>query len=57
MSGRWSEVNAEHEIRYTGDERFCVIMMSKTAGVAERLYRLVVRVSGSNIRVLVGKIT
>jgi hypothetical protein len=37
-NGRWSELSAEHKVRYTGDERLLVITMSKTSGVAEVLY-------------------
>ena len=32
-----------HEIRYTGIERFLFITMSRTSGVTEGLYGLVVR--------------
>ena len=49
-TGRWSERSAEHEVRYTGNERFLVITMSKTSGVAEGLYGLVVGESGPKIR-------
>ena len=49
-TGRGSELSAEHEVRYTGNERFLVIMMSKTSGVAERLYGLAVGVSDPKIR-------
>jgi len=49
-NGRWSELSAEHEVRYTGDVRFLVITMSKTSGVAKGLYGLVVGVSGPKIR-------
>ena len=31
-TGTWSELRAEHEVRYTGLERFLVITMSKTSG-------------------------
>ena len=47
---RWSELSAEHEVRYTGDDSFLVITMSKTSGVAEGLYGLVVVVSSPKIR-------
>jgi hypothetical protein len=43
---RWSELSAEHEIRYTGDVRLLVITMSKTSGVAKGI----VWVSGWCIR-------
>jgi len=48
-TGRWSEFSAEHEVRYTGNKRSLVITMSKTSGVAEGLYGLVVGVSGPKI--------
>jgi hypothetical protein len=48
--GRWSELRAEHEVRYTGVDKFLVITMSKTSGVAEGLYGMVVGTSGTNIR-------
>ena len=41
-TGRWSELSGEHEVRVTA--------MSKTSGVAEGLYGLVVCVSGPKIR-------
>jgi len=34
-TGRWSELRAEHEVRYTGDVRFWVITISKISGVAK----------------------
>jgi hypothetical protein len=34
-TGRWSGLRAEHEVRYTGVERFLVFTMSKTSGMAE----------------------
>ena len=46
-TGRWSQLRAEHVVRYTCIERFLVITMSKTSGVAEGLYGLVV---GSLVR-------
>ena len=49
-TGRWSELSAQHEVRYTGVERFFVIKMSKTLWVAEGLYGLVVWVSIPKIR-------
>jgi len=49
-TGRWSELSAEHEVRYTGNERFLVITISKTSGVVDGLYELVVGKSGSKIR-------
>ena len=48
-TGRWSELSAEHEIRYTGNGSSSTITISKTSGVAEKLYGLVVGVSGPKI--------
>jgi len=48
-TGRWSELRAEHEVRYTGVERFLVITMSKTTRVAEGFNRLVVGAFGPKI--------
>jgi hypothetical protein len=45
-TGRWSELSEEHEVRYTGNGRSFVNAMSKTSEVSERLYGLVVGVSG-----------
>ena len=39
---RWTELSAEHEVRYTGIERFLVMTMSRTSGVTDGLYGLVV---------------
>jgi hypothetical protein len=49
-TGSWSELSAEHEVRYIGKVRFLVTTMSKTSGVAKGLYGLVVGVSGPKIR-------
>ena len=49
-TGRWSELSADHKVRYTGNAKSFVTAMSKTSGVAEGLYGLVVRVSGPKIR-------
>jgi len=49
-TGRWSELSAENEVRYTGDVKFLVLTMSKTSGVAEGLHSLVVGESGPKIR-------
>ena len=49
-TGRWSELSAEHEVRYTGNVRSFVTAKSKKSGVAEGLYLLVVGVSGPKIR-------
>ena len=46
----WSELSAEHEVRYTGNDRLLVMTMSKTSGVTEGLYGLVVGKNGQNIR-------
>ena len=50
ITGRWSELSAEHEVRYTGIGRFLVIAMSRTSGVTDGLYGLVVGESGPKIR-------
>ena len=34
-TGRWSELSAEHEVRYTGNGSSFTIAMSKTSGVKE----------------------
>jgi len=39
-TGRWPELSAEHEVRYTGIERFLVIAMSRITGVNEGVYGL-----------------
>ena len=49
ITGRWSELSAEHEIRYIG-EGSLVITVSKTSEVAEGLYGLVNGVSGPKIK-------
>ena len=49
-TGRWSELSAEHEVKYTGDESFLVITMSKESEVAKGLHELVVGVSVPKIR-------
>jgi hypothetical protein len=49
-TGRWSKLSAEHEVRYTGNGRSFVTAMSKTSGVAEGLYELVVGEFGPKIR-------
>jgi len=49
-TGRWSKLAAEHEVRYTGNESFFVITMSRTLVVTELLYALVVEESGPKIR-------
>jgi len=49
-TGRWSELSAEHEFRYTGNGRSFTITISKTSGVAEDLCGLVIGVSGPKIR-------
>jgi hypothetical protein len=36
-TGRWYELSAEYDMRYTGNGRFFVITISKTSGVAKRL--------------------
>jgi hypothetical protein len=47
---RWSELSAEHEVRYTRKGRSFVTSMSKTSGVAKVFYGLVVGVSDSKMR-------
>ena len=49
-TGRWSELSAEHEVRFTGKGRSFVIAIAKTSGMAEGLYALMVGVSGAQIR-------
>jgi hypothetical protein len=49
-TGRWSELSAEDEVRYTGNERLRVNTMSKASGVTVGLYGLVVGVFGPKIR-------
>jgi len=48
-TGSWSELSAEHEVRYTDKVRFLVITMSKKSGVAKGLHGFVVGVSGPNM--------
>ena len=48
-TGRWSELSAEHEVRYIGYEGFLDITMYRTSGVTEGLYGLVVADSGPKI--------
>jgi hypothetical protein len=33
ITGSWSELSTEHEVRYTGIDRFWVNTISKTSGV------------------------
>jgi hypothetical protein len=47
---RLCELSLQYNIRYTWDVRFLDITMSKTSGVAEELYGLLVGVSGPKIR-------
>ena len=49
-TGKWSELSAEHEVRYTGNERFLVITMSRISEVTEGFYGLVDGESGQKIR-------
>jgi hypothetical protein len=49
-TGRWPELSAEHDVRYTGNERFLVIAMSRTSVETEELYGLVVGESSPKIR-------
>ena len=45
-TGRCPELSAEHEVRYTGIERFLVSTTPKTSGIAGVLHGLVVGDSG-----------
>ena len=47
---RWSEISAEHKVRYSVVEMFLVITMSKTSEMVVGFYCLVVGVSGPKIR-------
>jgi len=49
-TGRWSNLSAEHEVRYTGNDMLLVITMSRTSGVTEEMYGLVVGEPGLKIR-------
>jgi hypothetical protein len=49
-TGRWSELSAEHEVRYTGNGISFTITISKTSGGAGELYGLVEVLSGPKIR-------
>jgi hypothetical protein len=55
-TGRWSELSAEHEVRYTGDARFLVITMSKDIGSSQGVSGWGVR-SKDQTGVFVGIIT
>jgi len=39
-TAKWSARSAEHEVRYTGDDSFLVVPMSKTSVGAEGIYGL-----------------
>jgi len=49
-TGRWSELSAEHEVSYTGNEGFLVITMFRSSGLPDGLYGLVFGKSVSKIR-------
>jgi len=49
-TGRWSELSAEHEVGFTGDERFLVNTMSRPSRVEDGVYGFVVGESGPEIR-------
>jgi hypothetical protein len=49
-TGRWSELSAKYEVKYTGNKRFLDITMSRTSGVLEGFYAFVVGVSGLKMR-------
>jgi hypothetical protein len=42
ITGRWSELSVEHEFRYTRNEIFLGITMSRTLGGNEDLYGILV---------------
>ena len=48
--GRWSELSAEHEVRYTGNGKSFTIAMSWISGVALERYGFDVGASGPKIR-------
>jgi hypothetical protein len=48
-TGRWSELSADHEVKYTGNGSSLVTAISKSYGVAEGLYGFVVGGSGPKI--------
>jgi len=48
-TGWWTELSAEHEVRYTGMERFLIITMSRASGVTEGLCGFVVGESVSGM--------
>jgi hypothetical protein len=50
ITGRWSELIAEHHVRCAREGRSFVFTMPKTLGVVKGLYGLVVGVSGPKIR-------
>jgi hypothetical protein len=49
-TGRCSELRADHEVRYTGNERFWVNTISKISAVTYGFYGFVVRAFGPKIR-------
>ena len=49
-TGRWSELSAEHDVRYIGNEMFLVITMSSTSEVSDEMYGLVFEESDPKIR-------
>jgi len=49
-TNRWPERILQHEVRYTGDEKFKVITTSKSSGVAGVMHGLIVEVPGPKIR-------
>ena len=49
-NGRWSELCAEPEVRYTANDWFLVITISKISGVQQGFYGLVVGEYGPQIR-------
>jgi hypothetical protein len=49
-TGKWSELSAEHEVRYNRNGSSLVTAMSKTSGVLDGLYGLVVAVYCTKIK-------
>jgi len=45
-TGKWPVLSAEHEVGYIGNASFVVITMSRTSGVNDVLYGLMVGKSG-----------
>lgn len=54
---RWSELSAEYEVRYTVNEMFLIITMSRTRGVSEVFYGFLLGVRSKDQTVLAGRKT